>query len=304
MNTNIVFVRHGFACHNAISGLVKKSIITADQGYNLTSKSGQYKMVDPELTEMGVDATIHNGCVVNKILKNLKNEYNDQNLNMDTMNIVGCSPLIRCMETAYYMTRKWKNPPSKIYVLPLLREIDEHSEDKNSKASIKRLDTIPSYAMKSIPEQKVYLKSIGLLDYFDFSFVEMNPDKRKAPGDIVDFLFWFGKDFLSTIEPRDNLNVFITTHAGVLRDYFGEGFINNSGFVLNMNYPRNSKRLVFKKSISLNRYLDDSDFFTGYTTSDNYYCPSNRCGQLCSFASKKENSSQLKRLDLKCDNED
>src|SRR5690606_14672139 len=102
--------------------------------------------------------------------------------------IVGCSPLIRSMETAYYMTRKWPEQPEKIFVFPYLREIDEGSSNKYSTQSRKKIKSSPNYAMKSIQEQKDYLKSINLLNHFDFTFVEDNKKGREEPGDIPTFI--------------------------------------------------------------------------------------------------------------------
>ena len=93
-------------------------------------KQKSFTLNDPVLTEIGVEASIYNGCIINKILRNLSQFTNKKELEMKTFNVVGCSPLLRSMETAYYMTRKWKNPPDQIYVFPLLREIDESSIDK------------------------------------------------------------------------------------------------------------------------------------------------------------------------------
>jgi hypothetical protein len=242
---------------------------------------------------------------------------------MDEINVVGCSPLIRSMETAYFMTRKWKNPPKKIYVFPLLREIDESSTDKYSKKSLKTMETTPSYSMKTINEQKKYLESIELLDFFDFSFVESNLDLRKEPGDIVKFINWFNNFYVSNIRPRNNLNVFVVTHAGVLKDYSNEGFYNNSGFVLNgyayqpLSLEKNDNReaineelkntperaFKFLKYISLNSFLP-KHFFKDYNRSQwnqkSYYCPSNRCGEgsLCTIA--KGDANKLDKINLEC----
>lgn len=302
MNINFTFVRHGYGCHNSISNLVKNNIITRNEGialmknenekinYNLNVKLNSLK--DPELTPIGVDASIYNGCIISKILKSIYKVNNDPKLIIDKMNIVGCSPLIRCMETAYYMTRKWVNPPNKIYIFPFLREIDEGSEDKYSLHSIRTMNSVPSYAIKSIGEQKEYLKNLGILDFFDFSFVERNQNlqNRNAPGDIPEFLEWFNNEFLPLVKTQDHLNVFITTHAGVLKDYSEEGFTNNSGFVINTTY-KNDQGLKINTYVSLNDFLPRS-FFKDYSNplynNKKYYCPSNRCGQLCEIAKGTE----------------
>lgn len=279
-NLNFVFVRHGYGCHNAIGNLINNNLLDLDSGRQLL----KYDLVDPELTPIGVNASITNGNVINKVLKSLTKTLKNKDLNMDEINVIGCSPLIRSMETAYFMSRNWVNPPQKIYVFPLLREIDESSEDKYSKKSFHTMETTSSYAMKSIIEQKKYLRSIGILDTFDFSFVEKYADLRRQPGDISNFINWFIVKYMSQIQPRSNLNVFIVTHAGVLKDYSKTGFTNNSGFVLNGKLKNNTFNL--NKYISLNSYLQ-KDFFQEYNNPKwnkrSHYCPSDRCGngKLC-----------------------
>jgi len=64
----------------------------------------------------------------------------------------------------------------------------------------------------------------------------------------------------------------------VLRDFSKKGYINNSGFVYNVK---------MNTLISLNKYLDDS-FFADYDkfSSSQYYCPSDRCNQVCQNVSQ------------------
>lgn len=326
MNINFAFLRHGYGCHNAMSNLVSSQVITYKQAKEFlsTEKNVQPEknitiqpsknifskdilpLNDPVLTHVGVDASVYNGCIINKILKRLPEVYNDPRLNMETFNVVGCSPLIRCMETSYYMTRKWKNPPNKIYVFPLLREIDESSVDKYSEASKEIIRITPSYSIKSIQEQKDYLQSIGILKYFDFSFVEAFPSQRIEPGDIKEFIIWFGKYFVNLLDKKQSqLNVFVTTHAGVLRDYANEGFYNNSGFVISTKYDNGGFSL--NRYVSLNDFIKDYNFFLDYKnpkySSKEYYCPSNRCGQLCSVASGPT-GKQVQQVNLVCNVEE
>lgn len=312
MNINFAFIRHGYGCHNAMSSLVKGNIISVNQARSLLGQSDTSSnltpMNDPVLTPIGVDASITNGCIVSKVIKKIPQVTGKNKMEMNTINIVGSSPLIRCMETAYYMTRKWENPPDKIYVFPLLREIDEESSNKYSPKSIHRMNTLSSYAMKPLDEQKKYLKSIGILDFFDFTFVEKYKEERMEPGDIKQFMIWFGKFFMPSVKSNDNnnLNLFITTHAGVLRDFSNEGFVNNSGFVVNTTYDRESKTFSFGDYISLNKYLPKW-FFYDYANPEynkkDYYCPSNRCGELCSIAKGPEQSKRSE-IKLHCNNPD
>jgi broad specificity phosphatase PhoE len=314
MNVNFAFLRHGHGCHNAISNLVSYNMITRDQGRKFLYKKDDTTNIlkndilplhDPVLTHLGVEASVYNGCIINKILKNLSRFTAKTELQMDTFNVVGCSPLIRCMETAYYMTRKWKNPPNKIYVFPLLREIDESSMDKYSEQSKEIIRITPSYSIKSINEQKEYLRQLGILDKFDFSFVEAFPTQRIEPGDIKEFLKWFGKYFMKLLDKKEKkLNVFIVTHAGVLRDFAQEGFYNNSGFVINTIFDKTKRDFTTQRYISLNNYIDKYNFFKDYNNpmynTKTYYCPSNRCGQLCSV-SAGSSSDKVKKLNLQCD---
>jgi broad specificity phosphatase PhoE len=315
MNVNFAFLRHGYGCHNAMSNLVYYKVLSKSYANKFMERGGESKNIlkgdilplnDPVLTNVGVEASIYNGCIINKIIRRLADIYHNKNLTMDTFNVIGCSPLIRCMETAYYMTRKWKNPPNKIYVFPLLREIDESSVDKYSEESRETIRITPSYSIKSIQEQKDYLRTLGILDSFDFSFVETFPKERIEPGDIKEFISWFAKYFMTLLNTDNkNLNVFITTHAGVLRDYAGEGFYNNSGFVINTTYVDNFAKNTY---VSLNNHIKEYNFFKDYSNekynTKEYYCPSNRCGQLCSVANDSGIKGSLAKIGLKCSIED
>jgi hypothetical protein len=275
---NYMFIRHGYGCHNAGRNLYKNKDITREQISSLIDING-----DPELTNLGIDASLHNGCVLSKTIMNLHKTLNDESLKINNINLVGCSPLIRSMETAYYMTRKWKNPPTKIYVMPHLREIDESGEDKFSELSRIIIDVEPSYAMKSIDEQKKYLESQNILQFFDFQFVEWNERLRKEPGDISNFIQWFMNTILplTTIE-NNQLNLFIITHAGVLKSASGLGFVNNSGFLLNTSYKMSNHSASINKIIPFTDYLPSS-FFSNYSkyTKTDYFCPSDKCNKLC-----------------------
>jgi broad specificity phosphatase PhoE len=291
MNTNktitATIVRHGFGCHNAIGTLRKNNIIPSNikmPDLNITS--------DPELTPMGVSASIHNGCILSTILKKRTPQ-------IEKMHIVGCSPLIRSMETAYYMTRKWKNPPQKIFVFPYLREIDESSDDKYSSKSRKIIDQEPAYAMKSIAEQKEYLKSQGILEFFDFTYVEQFSDGRQEPGDIKQFMKWFINNLVPKIrDDKTQINIFIVTHAGVIRDFIDTGVSNNSGFIVDFHIS-DQKKPLYKKPMILEDLFPDHFFreYHRYTYPD-LYCPSKRCGKLCDVA--KYSNKELVQLASNC----
>ena len=291
--TNFVFVRHSFSCNNSIPGLVRNGELSKNGAKDI-------KGIDPVLSVVGVKASKHNGKILDKILKQIFRFSNNPSFKMENFDIVGCSPLLRSMESAYFLTRSWKNPPTKIYVFPLLREIDESSNDKYSKQSIKRINNIPGYMILDIPEQKRYLSNLGILDYFDFQLFEKSCDKnqlfkkscdknqlfkkscdknqnlllRNEPGDIPKFINWFQKQTpCGGVAP---LNIFIVTHSGVLKSFANESFVNNSGIFYNVES---------KKMISLNPLLKFFDFFTDYTKFNNSknQCNnnSNRCDELC-----------------------
>jgi hypothetical protein len=298
MKIKFAFVRHGYGCHNSLRPLYNNRTIRKNSSVNLS-------FVDPELTELGVDASIRNGSIMNKVLSKVGD--------MRPITVVGCSPLIRCMETAYYMSRTWEFPPEKIYVFPLLREINESSKYKFSDESRLIMETTPSYMMKSIQEQKEYLNSLGILRFFDFSFVEDSASRqrmRKEPGDIELFTKWFAATFVPTqfgniSNVGKKLNVFITTHAGVLKSYAKQGFSNNSGFLLQTSLV--NRVLTADTLVNLDEHLPTS-FFRDYSSSKyasgEYMCPSKRCGEMCSIIDSKslqrlESSSSSAKLNLK-----
>jgi hypothetical protein len=299
MNINFSFLRHGHGCHNALGPLYKNGLIKREDFKEFLDMK-----CDPELTQIGVDASLHNGCIVSKILKKIPKFVPE--FTLDPVNVVGCSPLIRCMETAYYMTRKWKNPPSKIFIFPYLREINERSDDPYSEESRRIMSTTPSYAMKSISDQKDYLKSRGILEFFDFSYVESNMKGRHEPGDLFVFMKWFAKKFVLTnnLQKKERLSVFITTHAGVLKQFSQESFPNNSGVVVNTTFAPPSK-IDFNKLVSLNTMIPATSFFNEYNhpnyNSREYFCPSDRCGSLCT---QKSSDNPLKQLTSQCTADD
>lgn len=299
MKINFVILRHGHGCHNAVTPLARHSMISQAAAAVFSGKSNVQTRAfkDPELSEIGVQASLHNGCVVGKTLKRLPTIVNSPDFAIDKINVLGCSPLIRSMETAYYMSRKWTNPPQKIYVFPFLREINEaDGVDKYSPESSRIMETVPAYAIKSIPEQKAYLQSVGILQYFDFTFVEKATSGRNSPGDISQFVQWFVTTFVPKINvPANKLNVFAITHHGVLYDYTRHSFHNNSGIVLNVDV--NGAVVTKSKYVNLHSYLP-STFFKEYSSPkyvrSEYYCPSKRCGGLCQALPSSKQHSRIK----------
>lgn len=317
MKINFIFLRHSFGCHNAISPLYKNNLLKIEDALKFQNSisndetKNKELFIDPELTQIGVDASAYNGCIISKTIREIGFEAfkNDE---FSSINMVGCSPLIRSMETAKFMTQTWSQTPDKIYVFPYLRELDEGSSDKYSKESQITMDTNPSYAMKSIPEQKNYLKSISIDDTIDFKYVENNLPGRSEAGDIPKFIDWFIDTFVDNIEPVDKLNVFIITHAGVLTDFVktniseksAQGFYNNSGFIIST--VKKNDMFYLDKYIPLNSYLPKT-FFKDYSKIEymdsKYYCPSQRCSNFCKYIDHDKNKT-VSKIDLpNCKNE-
>ena len=289
MNINFTFVRHGLSCINA------KRTLSYTTKLDKRILRNVLDLDDPHLSQMGVETSVNNGKVIENIMFNI---HKFSNIKIDTVDLVGCSPLIRSMETAYYMTRNWKTPPKKIVIFPLLRELDESAVDPYSKYSKNILQSVPGYSMKEIREQKEYLKSIGILDFFDFSIIEMESELRTEPGNIQKFIEWFDESIDISSDYEHKFNVFIVTHAGVLHQFAHEGYVNNSGFILNTTLKDST--IEYNEFISMNNYLPIY-FFKDYNNAKynlDYYCPSNRCGKLCTLSDNKS----LKKIEFNKNN--
>lgn len=251
---NFIFLRHGNACHNAIKTV----------GYPRIAGDTSYK--DPELTYYGADMSIWMGCLIKNMLKVINNGVIPD---IEEIDIVGCSPLIRSMETAYFMTRNWNNQPDKIQIFPFLRELDERifKIPELTKYSDKSIYNIPEYAIKTIQEQKEYLlETFGKVKstFFDFSSVTEYPEEREEPGDIERFIIWFYKNLDKIVKSeKQDYNVLIITHAGVIRDYFGKNVFNNLGFVLNTSSTTQNDKNDINEDVMWNSY---TTLWNSYTT--------------------------------------
>jgi hypothetical protein len=221
------------------------------------------KLADPLLSPSGRYASKKNGLVIQRILTeehSIKNGI-----------IIGCSVLLRSMLTAFFISRKWTKPPEKIIVFPYLREIDEGSDDKYSDKSINSTNSNPGYCMRSLKEQKELLSKIGILKYFDFTFVEYDENLRKETGDITKFIIWSKNKFLDNQNPKLSitkpLNFIVITHAGVLRDYAKSSFYNNTGIIVKTTFNPVNKNLTIKSFYNLVKdLLVDPDFIHKYNT--------------------------------------
>jgi hypothetical protein len=249
---NYVFIRHSNSNGNALNSMVTNGVVSPQEANFLIENV----LIDPELSQMGKSASIQNGNVLTKTLKE-----ND----IGMINVVGCSCLLRSMLSAYHLTRKWEKSPEKIFVFPYLREIDESSTDKWSDKSRVEIDKNGSYCMKTLSQQKYILQKMGLLHYFDFTFIESDEYLRHSIGDIDNFVNWTNQKLLNRIYDKSNppvfYNFFIITHAGVLSDYTKTSFSNNTGFILKYIYSTHFKHLTRTKFINLRDDLEKDKLF-------------------------------------------
>jgi hypothetical protein len=249
---NYVFLRHSNSNGNSLQSMITNRVISPQEADFLIDNV----LIDPELSQMGKFASTQNGNVITKTLK-------ENNIKM--INVVGCSCLLRSMLSAYYLTRKWEKSPEKIFVFPYLREIDENSNDKWSDKSRIEIDTNGSYCMKTLIQQKHILEKMGLLHYFDFTFIESSENLRHSVGDIDNFIIWTNQNILNDIYKKSNppafYNFFIITHAGVLSDYTKTSFSNNTGFILKYIYSTRFKHLTKTKFINLRDTLEKDKYF-------------------------------------------
>jgi hypothetical protein len=262
---NYIFLRHSNSNGNALHGMISNKLVTLQEANHLVDNV----LIDSELSTVGKYASVLNGVVISKVLKEDGIKY---------INVVGCSTLLRAMLSAYYMTRKWENPPNKIFVLPHLREIDESSSNKWSKQSLYNVDSNSSYRMKSITEQKKILESMGILSFFDFSIIENNLFLRHTLGDIPNFISW-SKQILDSVFKKETIptsfNFYLITHAGVLFDYANSSFINNTGILIKEVYNLKTCNLKKRSCINLRPLLEkNTDFISSY--SDMYSISTNK----------------------------
>jgi hypothetical protein len=258
---NYIFIRHSQSTGNALNNMISKKIVTLNQANYLIDNV----LIDPEVSPAGKFASTINGKVISDILKTKGIEF---------INVYGCSTLLRSMISAYYLSRNWEKVPDRIFVLPHLREIDENSNDKWSGESLKNVETITAYRMKDLKEQKEILQNMGILQHFDFSFVENNEYNRHSLGDISNFINWTNQNVLRNLFSRTDIptfvNFFVITHAGVLSDFTKGSFVNNTGIIAEACYCIKNKRLFYNGYNNIQKELENHiRFVSNY--SNNYY---------------------------------
>ena len=249
---NYVFIRHSNSNGNALNSMITSGVISPQEGNYLIDNV----LIDPELSQTGKQASIINGNVITKTLKE-----NDINF----INVIGCSCLLRSMITSYYISRKWEKPPEKIFVFPHLREIDENSNNKWSDKSKIEIDKNGAYCMKTLIKQKQTLQKMGILHHFNFTFIESSENLRHSMGDVDNFINWTNQNLLNNIFNKSTVpsfyNFFVITHAGVLSDYTKTSFSNNTGFILKYIYSTHFKHLTRTKFINLRNILEKDFLF-------------------------------------------
>ena len=249
---NYTFIRHSNSMGNSLSSMISNKIVTVNEANHLVDNV----LIDPSLSQVGQHASIINGKVIADILKKQNIKY---------VNVVCCSTLIRSMLSVYYLTRKWEISPKKIFVLPHLREIDEGSNDKWSKESMENVDLISSYRMKPLIEQKKVLQKLGIIDMFDFSFVEKSEYLRHSLGDIPNFINWTKQNILDKVFQKSviptSYHFYVITHAGVLSDYTQLSFPNNTGIIVKGIYYLRTNELDILKFINLRPLLEENGNF-------------------------------------------
>ena len=254
---NYTFIRHSNSNGNILGSMISNKIVTVEQANHLVDNV----LIDPELSQIGGHASVINGQVIADVLKQQNIKY---------VNVVCCSTLLRSMISVYYLTRKWEIPPKKIFVMGHLREIDEGSDNKWSKESVENVDLISSYKMKPLNEQKKILQKLGIIDMFDFSFVESSDYLRHSLGDIPNFIKWTKQNILDKVFQKSTIptsyHFYIITHAGVLSDYTQLSFPNNTGIIVKSIYYLSTNNLDTLNFINLRPLLEaDGNFVDSYT---------------------------------------
>ena len=263
---NFIFIRHGESCQN-----LAKAMYSHEPDKN---KIFFDKFKDPTLSDLGVS----NSILAGKQLKENLEKYNITNIDF-----IFSSPMIRAIETAYFMTHNIfeasnKGTQNKIIVAPFLREITSKEKYNNSE-NLNRI-----FSMKSVLEQEYYFKKEEIIKHLNFDFVRNNK-LRECPGNIKHFITWFNKiynnsknfDFGTLGADRASgqgtpINVLVFLHSAVIKEYSGESPYNNNGFIIKTQYE-NGKIEYHKKDIYFHTHFN--------LKNDNPICPTNRCPGLC-----------------------
>lgn len=255
---NFVFIRHGNSCQQ-----ITKDFKNEDLYF--------HQFADPTLTDAGVKDTVEAG-------KFLKDFLEKRDLKVD---IIGSSPMLRALETAYYTDLGLSNTSSvpsspssvisvsssnsalssprnktKIYAFPFLRECYNCDITDTPKV----LNDV--WPMKRILEQDIILKKQGAT--VDFSYVSYS---KQAAGSISDFINWFFRNFPGI---RNGMTVLICTHGNVIRAVTSFGPSNNNGFAMKVTYDSDRGITVEEKT------MIKCDIVRSKVE-----CPTTRCPGIC-----------------------
>lgn len=272
---NFIFLRHGNACHNIMKAVMSKK----PQGLDKEIK-------DAQLTHFGVDFSIWSGCLIKNILKIMGSLYKNYD-DIEEIDIIGTSPLIRSIETGYYITKNWTNKPKSIHVFPYLRELDERIFNiiGFTKYSDPSIYNIPQYAVKKIDEQKSYLQNVlnDDMEMIDFTYVEKFKKERESAGDINLFIKWFFDNFKEKLVDKKIYNVVIITHSGVIREFFNKLVFNNFGLILPVFIKDGNLEIKKDMIVDIEElFPDDILKNVGYMAKNVCGLGQNRCNIVCS----------------------
>lgn len=181
--------------------------------------------------------------------------------------------MLRAMETAHFMTFSDYSKKT-VYAFPHLKETYKNIYSKQMDDKY--------FPLKSIREQETYLKEEDIYGYPGtktkrISHKYVNNSLRTEPGNIEVFFKWFIENidlkYMSKIKNKNELNVLIITHSGVMKNFTKVGFKNNDGFEVSTIYDTEKKSLSFNKNhiifININNYNLDLN------------CPTSRCSDVC-----------------------
>jgi broad specificity phosphatase PhoE len=252
---NFIFLRHGESCQNLLYKIYSKGNLTSRQYHKLFTK-----FIDPTLSDTGVQDSKTAGIILKKNL---------HKIGINKIHFIASSPMIRAIETAYYMSLLPKQiseitTDKTIYVCPYLREM--YTGDS-------AFITDQKFPLKSISEQKKYL-SENELNAIDFKFVQ-DEHLRREPGHLKKFIKWFGKSGIAqeliNKNKESTLNVIIFLHSHVIKEFSDLSSKNNTGFILKTVYNKNN---FFYTKNDIYKHTDHFD-------RSKFECPSTKCPGIC-----------------------
>jgi len=257
MFINFVFIRHGESC---------QQLIKRDKDFNEKINL----LYDPELSNNGEINSIRSGEFLHNVLEkgiftydvrqySLKDKVE---LKIDNFDIIGCSSMLRSIETAYYMSLLYK--PSKIYVFPYLRECYDCSGQTT--INIGRENEI--FKLKTIDQQKKELQKKNI-NNINYKYVTEN-NLREKPGHIENFLNWFIQNV--NLPSKETINVLIITHSKVMHKFITNVVNNNVGFILMTKINENNELEYSKENLAA---IWPNQLYKKFK------CPTTRCIELC-----------------------